>query len=125
FFFQAEDGIRDFHVTGVQTCALPISGGRDRLLLEHDLAAVHHAGGLELPPVTGVAAAIPVARDDLVPDLDRPARLEVERRPLHREVGRALDRLRLEVPDLMLELLEAFPIRLYVGLSAHRIRLAG
>src|SRR5690606_36465259 len=26
FFFQAEDGIRDFHVTGVQTCALPISG---------------------------------------------------------------------------------------------------
>src|SRR5690606_40356217 len=24
-FFQAEDGIRDFHVTGVQTCALPIS----------------------------------------------------------------------------------------------------
>src|SRR5690606_40346220 len=27
FFFQAEDGIRDFHVTGVQTCALPISAG--------------------------------------------------------------------------------------------------
>src|SRR6266700_7272334 len=28
FFFQAEDGIRDFHVTGVQTCALPISRRR-------------------------------------------------------------------------------------------------
>src|SRR5690606_40907165 len=27
FFFQAEDGIRDFHVTGVQTCALPICSG--------------------------------------------------------------------------------------------------
>src|SRR5215475_10559119 len=27
FFFQAEDGIRDFHVTGVQTCALPIFWG--------------------------------------------------------------------------------------------------
>src|SRR5207302_3433868 len=27
FFFQAEDGIRDFHVTGVQTCALPIWRG--------------------------------------------------------------------------------------------------
>src|SRR6266700_4822708 len=27
FFFQAEDGIRDFHVTGVQTCALPIWAG--------------------------------------------------------------------------------------------------
>src|SRR5439155_18015740 len=28
FFFQAEDGIRDGHVTGVQTCALPISFAR-------------------------------------------------------------------------------------------------
>src|SRR2546421_2607215 len=27
FFFQAEDGIRDLIVTGVQTCALPISSG--------------------------------------------------------------------------------------------------
>src|SRR5690606_40790950 len=29
FFFQAEDGIRDFHVTGVQTCALPIFNTSD------------------------------------------------------------------------------------------------
>src|SRR5688500_19294957 len=28
FFFQAEDGIRDYKVTGVQTCALPISAAR-------------------------------------------------------------------------------------------------
>src|SRR5690606_24785507 len=36
FFFQAEDGIRDFHVTGVQTCALPIwaKGERIRSRLE-------------------------------------------------------------------------------------------
>src|SRR5256885_10955922 len=27
FFFQAEDGIRDYKVTGVQTCALPILHG--------------------------------------------------------------------------------------------------
>src|SRR5207253_3792722 len=34
FFFQAEDGIRDGHVTGVKTCALPISmkGDRERCL---------------------------------------------------------------------------------------------
>src|SRR5256885_11234619 len=31
FFFQAEDGIRDYKVTGVQTCALPISGKRSSL----------------------------------------------------------------------------------------------
>src|SRR3712207_7084146 len=30
FFFQAEDGIRDIGVTGVQTCALPISARRTR-----------------------------------------------------------------------------------------------
>src|SRR5690625_6253197 len=30
FFFQAEDGIRDGHVTGVQTCALPISRSADQ-----------------------------------------------------------------------------------------------
>src|SRR5207237_5766522 len=29
FFFQAEDGIRDSSVTGVQTCALPISSAPD------------------------------------------------------------------------------------------------
>src|SRR6266436_3516866 len=34
FFFQAEDGIRDVAVTGVQTCALPISG-RQRAVPPH------------------------------------------------------------------------------------------
>src|SRR5690606_40982143 len=34
FLFQAEDGIRDFHVTGVQTCALPISVPLGRLLCQ-------------------------------------------------------------------------------------------
>src|SRR5690606_40349251 len=32
FFFQADDGIRYFHVTGVQTCALPICAGLALLL---------------------------------------------------------------------------------------------
>src|SRR5207249_9182908 len=34
FFFQAEDGIRDRNVTGVQTCALPISDGLARKVRE-------------------------------------------------------------------------------------------
>src|SRR5206468_3052442 len=33
FFFQAEDGIRDLIVTGVQTCALPILRGGSHLVL--------------------------------------------------------------------------------------------
>src|SRR5204862_2004678 len=32
FFFEAEDGIRDLYVTGVQTCALPISRFRVRMV---------------------------------------------------------------------------------------------
>src|SRR3712207_8792930 len=35
FFFQAEDGIRDIGVTGVQTCALPISATSQRALQSH------------------------------------------------------------------------------------------
>src|SRR5204863_6490256 len=41
FFFQAEDGIRDLYVTGVQTCALPICHAEwERLHLELALTAL-------------------------------------------------------------------------------------
>src|SRR6266487_6414272 len=45
FFFQAEDGIRDGRVTGVQTCALPISGSR--LYATGDLGRWHQDGAIE------------------------------------------------------------------------------
>src|SRR5260370_4401524 len=48
FFFQAEDGIRDSSVTGVQTCALPISfvyPGRRC----HTLGARRNEGGAAMP----------------------------------------------------------------------------
>src|SRR5690606_39571811 len=56
FFFQAEDGIRDFHVTGVQTCALPISMRRRTrpmtgvLLLHTLLITSTFASAAEPPP---------------------------------------------------------------------------
>src|SRR5699024_11321441 len=37
FFFQAEDGIRDRNVTGVQTCALPISAKFKKQTLEKEI----------------------------------------------------------------------------------------
>src|SRR5688500_20199740 len=50
FFFQAEDGIRDYKVTGVQTCALPIylrEGSIDRhRRFGVDIAALRHRLGL-------------------------------------------------------------------------------
>src|SRR2546430_9588929 len=54
FFFQAEDGIRDLTVTGVQTCALPISGAAAQLVVDAPaLVALggddaQAAGGLDL-----------------------------------------------------------------------------
>src|SRR5207247_5218190 len=57
FFFQAEDGIRDPLVTGVQTCALPILGGRlrDRARIRPDPGRAARrrrrlAGGLLVQP---------------------------------------------------------------------------
>src|ERR1019366_7861867 len=42
FFFQAEDGIRDWSVTGVQTCALPISIGCGMVAAPHPMVAGMH-----------------------------------------------------------------------------------
>src|SRR5690606_41034690 len=41
---QAEDGIRDFHVTGVQTCALPILTNRDALkeMIRRESGTTYH-----------------------------------------------------------------------------------
>src|SRR2546421_1045262 len=75
FFFQAEDGIRDLIVTGVQTCALPIlrsfsisSSGRPKL---SPMASEKRATRSEWPRVYGslpsMAAAsaltVPMKRD--------------------------------------------------------------
>src|SRR5699024_12191454 len=50
FFFQAEDGIRDRNVTGVQTCALPISLSflRSRILFAIFNRPIVIAGGIDI-----------------------------------------------------------------------------
>src|SRR5437879_4473860 len=77
FFFQAEDGIRDTSVTGVQTCALPIFQRRALRRAHHGLRAERERlAGLEVDPR---AARRPEgAESDLGPlqileDRDRPA----------------------------------------------------
>src|SRR6266498_2566118 len=63
FFFQAEDGIRDADVTGVQTCALPIwlagilHGEPIGLMLETAISLAVAAIPEGLPAVTSVALA--------------------------------------------------------------------
>src|SRR2546426_10162270 len=69
FFFQAEDGIRDYKVTGVQTCALPISGvepqdhGADGMAPAEQLAAIDRRAG-EL-----VAEQYRILNDEVLPGL--------------------------------------------------------
>src|SRR5699024_11895421 len=62
FFFQAEDGIRDRNVTGVQTCALPISPGVHR--------ATELAG--ERPPPTRIESVRSPAEVGIVQDAFAP-----------------------------------------------------
>src|SRR5207253_8658643 len=82
FFFQAEDGIRDGHVTGVQTCALPISalsvGEADAITpVDQPLVATIDCGpaSLAAPQATGVGVVVARAFDrelrPLCPTRDR------------------------------------------------------
>src|SRR3712207_8478529 len=74
FFFQAEDGIRDIGVTGVQTCALPISvgevpvddglagsgGGGDLLHADAGAVPAHRGdGGVDQLLAAGAAVLVP------------------------------------------------------------------
>src|SRR5690606_40862380 len=65
FFFQAEDGIRDFHVTGVQTCALPIYGkGQFRIRSLDDVDAAWQALGAQAQKVGLILEAfVPFERE--------------------------------------------------------------
>src|SRR5437867_7939574 len=91
FFFQAEDGIRDRTVTGVQTCALPISDEIDVL------SATERVEGLE--DVRGA-------------DVDRAARRHQARhraghaRSRERQIGRASCRERGWAPVVAGTLIE-------------------
>src|SRR5256884_316233 len=69
FFFQAEDGIRDVAVTGVQTCALPISSRGARHLanatrpwLSLDRTRCRWGSAVSAPPAPSAAPASPPAR---------------------------------------------------------------
>src|SRR2546430_5087117 len=71
FFFQAEDGIRDLTVTGVQTCALPISPAAHRR---------QFPGRAHTTPETPPSAIASAGRDTSPGELVAPAGHFPERR---------------------------------------------
>src|SRR5256884_2723269 len=81
FFFQAEDGIRDVAVTGVQTCALPILGGVEA-------RGGEHAAGDEIELAGEARAARGVARAVVIGDPPHAERVEPAGEPLRSEERR-------------------------------------
>src|SRR5438093_8933159 len=82
FFFQAEDGIRDWSVTGVQTCALPISEAK-RILNEtaEDLAfGLSHVVHLFHPEVIVLGGGLSLVGEPLRAAVEGALRRSEERR---------------------------------------------
>src|SRR6266404_2902423 len=78
FFFQAEDGIRDKLVTGVQTCALPICLGKPVVVRRDSRPTYRHSGGLLDGPI-----GFPKAHPSLPPG-ERAVRVRTETLPIRR-----------------------------------------
>src|SRR5437870_12869460 len=98
FFFQAEDGIRDGHVTGVQTCALPILSASSTAAHRHfhdDLSELK----AKLLTMSGEA------QDPLGRALDAPLRRDaaLPARTIPRD--HAVDALEREIEQPLIELL--------------------
>src|SRR5260370_31509538 len=62
FFFQAEDGIRDSSVTGVQTCALPISNGRT--LASSPVVTPFQPARIPIPPASPARKSSPIRSEE-------------------------------------------------------------
>src|SRR5690606_40069382 len=89
FFFQAEDGIRDFHVTGVQTCALPISAivGAAMLEIGSGMSQVQGHVGIYVMGMV-VAAVVGYASISLIITLVRQDHFHFFSRSEERRVGK-------------------------------------
>src|SRR5690606_39942124 len=94
FFFQAEDGIRDFHVTGVQTCALPdlirtasalYSSVNFRLLVD-----------ISCPPISALSTSCKVSAKS--GEAQSVCLMLTAHSPLPLEIGRASCRERVQTP---------------------------
>src|SRR5712691_6800705 len=79
FFFQAEDGIRDLTVTGVQTCALPISS----LNATAPCAGPGPAAPAQAPRKIARTASLHTDRETVGEDLGEPARADASLRLGH------------------------------------------
>src|SRR5690606_39298591 len=103
FFFPADDGIRDFHVTGVQTCSSDLPGEEAR----RARPTVRAAAGASLLRAAQPAGAFFPAPPHTAGRSDRPP-LPLAPPALHaREIGRASCRARAEPPAVGVPVVQA------------------
>src|SRR5207249_9694749 len=98
FFFQAEDGIRDRNVTGVQTCALPILISRFRAATHLDIRADRSRRTCATHRIRTAGTATSELRQPR-----RSARRRTraaEGRSSYNEIGRASCRERVEIREV-------------------------
>src|SRR5207237_8487289 len=87
FFFQAEDGIRDSSVTGVQTCALPISPEHPFPAGTEDCYAALTWAAASAPDLSADAGRVVVAGDSAGGNLAAVVALMAKDRSEERRVG--------------------------------------
>src|SRR5690606_20308950 len=94
FFFQAGDGIRGFHVTGVQTCALPISPQPGHGLSAGRWPNSRRPSGLRMMPAATSRKGLDMTRRPVACELpgDAPGTRSALKRPLERFGARGFDR---------------------------------
>src|SRR5205807_4180043 len=92
FFFQAEDGIRDYKVTGVQTCALPIFASCPASEIESvvvSVAALARSSGDALPSLGSGGVFATCERSISAGDIQKPDQVVIDRhRSEERRVGK-------------------------------------
>src|SRR5699024_11666403 len=92
FFFQAEDGIRDRNVTGVQTCALPILQEMSRV----GFKPIVIPDGVEVK-LDGNTVTVKGPKGELTRSFHSDMKIELEENMIHVEIGRASCREKGEI----------------------------
>src|SRR5690606_40669326 len=98
-FFQAEDGIRDFHVTGVQTCALPISRTNPRALRRSPCAPAARTDRRTSPFTGRLKAALFFSPDTPTRPIRAARRAQHALLCIPIQIGRASCRESVEIPS--------------------------
>src|SRR5690606_39842602 len=96
-FFQAEDGIRDFHVTGVQTCALPIYEDKITEIIDrfHTISKNKNLHIMGLKTSGGMEEEI----EDLVRGVDIVVATPTRARAVYLKLGLNLNRIQTFIID--------------------------